>query len=997
MSRRCVVIGSGLGGLSTAVVLARGGYDVTVLEQGRQIGGCLQCFDRNGVRFETGMHFVGSLDEGQVLSNYLRFFGIKDRLTLSRLDRESYDVVSLRGERFAFANGAEQMMAAMSDRFPRQRDSLHRYWRLVEEVAQASPYFRLGQERVTPNPRLFSASINQVLEEVVDDELLRDVLVGNMSLYAARRNVTPFATSAFVNHFYNESAFRIVGGSQTVADALSDELTEAGGRIITDSRVVKVRCRGGVATTVVTADGNGYDADVVVCDVHPSQLRGFFSEGELRPVYLDRVDAIANTPSVFSLFVKFKRGRMPYMNSNFYGYACPSPWDMLPCGGDMWPKGYLYMHHCHEPHPLYAQSGVVLAYMSASELAAWQHTTTGVRGEGYAEWKRCKAEQLMSAVEHDFPHFREAVECYYTATPLTYRDYTLTPDGSMYGLEHNVANGTAGRVSYRTKVPNFLLVGQNVNAHGMLGVLTGVLTVCSHILGEEYVKRQMCQANGVDAMPPPRPYACVMGGGLGGLLTAALLTHKGYRVSVLEKNIRAGGGLDTFERHGVMFETGMHVFGGFQPGGNMRRLCSYLGVLEGLDLCPTDADCVDEVMMLSSGHRLRLPRGREAFTQYLCDCFPHESEGIRAYVDSLYSLVHEEDLFYLRPEEHDAFSHSEMFLWPVDRLLSHFISDEELCGLLAYLAPLYAGVRGVTPAYIHALVSVLHIEGTARFASGGRRMAELLAEVVRRGGGEVMTGDKVTGYEVEDRHVTQIHTEQGRTYRPDVCVSDLPTQVLLDVSPQGAFPPSFRHRLEQAPGSYSAFKVYLRLRDGVFLHSEHPCYCATDAGAVWKCVEVEEAVWPVCMMWLTHPGADVRYAESMTVICPMAAEWTDPWADSVSGRRGDDYRAWKEACVQKVLSRLEQLLPTLRENVEWVEASSPLTIRDFLGNGSCAMFGLQRDCNNMMQSQLSVFTKVKNLYLTGQDVNIHGLCGVALTAISTVEAVTGDRHVREEM
>ena len=57
---KIVIIGSGLGGLSSGVILAKNGYDVTVLEQGNQIGGCLQCFTRHGAKFETGMHFIGS-------------------------------------------------------------------------------------------------------------------------------------------------------------------------------------------------------------------------------------------------------------------------------------------------------------------------------------------------------------------------------------------------------------------------------------------------------------------------------------------------------------------------------------------------------------------------------------------------------------------------------------------------------------------------------------------------------------------------------------------------------------------------------------------------------------------------------------------------------------------------------------------------------------------------------------------------------------------------
>ena len=77
-----IIIGSGLGGLSSGVFLAKAGYRVVVLEQSTQIGGCLQCFKRKGVKFETGMHFIGSADKGQILYKLMRNLEIEDKVQL---------------------------------------------------------------------------------------------------------------------------------------------------------------------------------------------------------------------------------------------------------------------------------------------------------------------------------------------------------------------------------------------------------------------------------------------------------------------------------------------------------------------------------------------------------------------------------------------------------------------------------------------------------------------------------------------------------------------------------------------------------------------------------------------------------------------------------------------------------------------------------------------------------------------------------------------------
>jgi len=85
--------------------------------------------------------------------------------------------------------------------------------------------------------------------------------------------------------------------------------------------------------------------------------------------------------------------------------------------------------------------------------------------------------------------------------------------------------------------------------------------------------------------------------------------------------------------------------------------------------------------------------------------------------------------------------------------------------------------------------------------------------------------------------------------------------------------------------------------------------------------------------------------------------------------------------------------------VEYVEAASPLTIRDYYATPEGALFGYQKDCRNLALSYLPVRTKVKNLWLTGQNVNLHGICGVPLTAIQTAEALLGRnvvvKHIHE--
>lgn len=984
--KKCIIIGSGLGGLSTGVILSKNGYDVTILEQASQVGGCLQCFTRDGVKFETGMHFIGSLDDGQVLSHYFNYLDIKDKVVLNRLDPKAYDVVSLQGERFAFPNGRDAFIEKFAQRFPDQRENLERYCDLIEPVASLSPFRDLQHvvdESRFIDDKLLYQSLSDVIDQTITDPLLREVLVGNLSLYAAQRGKTPFATHAFIFDFYNSSAFRIVGGSDAIVKALTEVFEQHGGEIFTRRKVTKILVEGKKASGVLTANGEKFTADVVISDVNPKQMIGMVDDGVFTQAYKSRIKGIADTTAVFSLFLRFKEGAMPYLNSNFYGFSTDSPWQMNGDIGDTWPQGYLYMHHCHEPNPKYAQGGVVLAYMSMDAVRKWRDTSIGHRGDDYERFKAHMAERLLDSVEKDFPGLRDAIEAYYAASPLTYRDYTSTPEGSIYGLEKNV-NNIADRVSYKTKVSNLLLVGQNINSHGMLGVLVGTMNVCQHLLGEAKVRQQMMEAN--------RKSVVVIGGGLGGLVSGALLAKEGYKVTVLEKNAIIGGGLQTFKRKGVSFPTGMHVFGGFGEEGQLRKLFSYLGIMDRLSLRAMDEEGYDVVKVLKDGASYSLPKGKEHFINYLGEVFPSEKANIRAYVDKLFALSEEEDLFYLREQKPQVFmSVSEDAILPYDELMDRYITDPKLKGVLSYLNPLMGGKPGTTPAFMSALLGVLHIGGTYQFVGSSQQMAELLEEVIETAGGQVLANEEVVRIEVEGREVCRVITKQGNAYHADSYISDVHPDVLLRLVDDKAFPTSFRSRIQSIPETRSCFKVYVKFKEGAFPYVNHTNYCLSDYGTKY---DISQSEWPKSVMYYT-PAVEGQgsYAETMVIISEMDYEWVKPWEATQVGHRGASYEQWKRQMTEQVLDFMEKIYPDIREKTEFVMASSPLTIRDYYGNKEGSNYGFLRDSHNIMLSQLSVFTKVRNLYLTGQNVNIHGMCGVALTAIQTVEALVGTNTV----
>lgn len=486
----------------------------------------------------------------------------------------------------------------------------------------------------------------------------------------------------------------------------------------------------------------------------------------------------------------------------------------------------------------------------------------------------------------------------------------------------------------------------------------------------------------------------IVGGGIGGLFTGAFLARNGCKVTVLEKNSIIGGGLQCFSRRGKTFETGMHIMGGFEPGGSLNRICRYLGILDRLDIHHIDSRCMDEIRFESTGEVFRIASGREGFAASLASYFPEETEGIKAYVDSLYSIADEVPLFHLQPTDGSLAAHSEMFTMPADELIARHVSDPRLRELLAYLNPLYGGVAGHTPAYIHALINVLYINGASRFVGGSQQLADALAGIIRDNGGSVLASHEVTLIDVADRAVTRVVTANGSEFTADHYISAIHPTAMLRLVPEGTFLRGFVKRLNEIPNSYSAFSLFIDLKADTFPYIDHTCYYMEDYGSMWAQDACHADSFPQGFMYMTPPEpGQSRYASRLLVHCIMDFDEVRQWENTTVGRRGAEYEQWKQEHVDRVMDKLARLFPGFGDMVAHVYAASPLTVRDYYHTKEGAIFGYRKDTDNLVLTQIPVYTKVRNLLLTGQNINLHGICGVPLTAINTAEAILGSNAI----
>lgn len=499
-----VIIGSGLGGLLCGCLLSSGGYKVLILEKNHQIGGMLQVFSRDKTILDTGVHYIGGLNPGENLYKIFKYLGIIDQLKLQKLGPDCVDLIRFPdGSEYRIPEGYDRFIASLTECFPEEEAAILAYCDKVREVCSRFPLYQLDSSEASylEDPEFMGLKVYDYLQSITDNVRLQHVLAGtNSFLYAGNRETTPFYVHALIINSYLSGAYRLIDGGSQLAILLSRKIREAGGTILRRKKVV-----GGVfgdnrqLEGVRTEDGDIYYGKTFISNIHPSVTVDLFGEERFLNVYKRRIRSLPNSLSSFTTHLIFKPDCFPYLNYNVYQYHEEDVWAGPEYDPDNWPLQYFLYTPAHSRSKEYASSMSVMAFMRFEEVAEWSDSCRTVadpaeRPAAYEAFKRKKEEQVIRKLEEIYPNIRQCIRAVYSSTPLTFRDYTASPDGSMYGIAKSAVNPLSTVIKVKTHIPNLYLTGQNIVMHGILGVALGSIATCSAFLDREELLKEIASA-----------------------------------------------------------------------------------------------------------------------------------------------------------------------------------------------------------------------------------------------------------------------------------------------------------------------------------------------------------------------------------------------------------------------------------------------------------------------------------------------------------------------
>jgi all-trans-retinol 13,14-reductase len=484
-----LVIGSGMGGLVCADMLSKEGMSVCVIEKNQQLGGSLQTYVRDRVIFDSGVHYLGGLEKGQNLYQIFKYIQIMDKLKLQRQEINVFDKIWLDGDpiEYEMAQGYENFIQKLLQHFPGEEKALRTYCDTIRDVCSKFPLYNLKStvSGYDENAHILEIDTKAFIESVTDNQKLQVVLAGNNSLYAGQGDKTPLYVHALILNSYIESSWKCVDGGSQIAKLMAKNIRDRGGVIVRNTAVKKIVADGEKASFVELADGSKVYADHFISNIHPVKTLEITESPLIKNAYRNRLKSLENSVSSFTINIVFKPNSFKYFKHNIYCFKEEFIWE----GGNYieqnWPHGYAIFMPASSKHPEYADGMTILTYMHYDDVKQWDHTINTVtepsdRTETYTAFKRRKAEALLDLVEERMPGLRNHIKSYYTATPLSYRDYIGNDDGSLYGIVKDYKNPLKTFISPRTKLANLYLTGQNLNLHGILGsAMSGIVTCCA--------------------------------------------------------------------------------------------------------------------------------------------------------------------------------------------------------------------------------------------------------------------------------------------------------------------------------------------------------------------------------------------------------------------------------------------------------------------------------------------------------------------------------------
>jgi phytoene dehydrogenase-like protein len=491
-----IVVGSGISGMTAALLLALTGKKVLLLEKAPIPGGSMARFRISGIPFDTGFHFTGGFSNNGLLSDMLKVLGLYKSIEPVFLTGEHANrfMFEQTGEIFDFPAGEQQLKAQLQRYFPQEQKAVERYFELVEQVCRQTRTMDIRQ--INASMDLLNEdylSLQTVLDQLTGNPELKTLLSGFSMCYGSAPAEISFANHARMCQGLYQSVARVKDGGDAFIRAFKKAFAEHGVELrcgISIERFLDIR--DGQAGSALLTSGETVSFESAILTLHPQEAIKLIPAELMRPAFIHRIQSFEPSAGFFSVFGILEGTENEMDNSIISLFPCADTNRMLDPArsGD---SALVIIRNTETVNGKTVQTVSAFEPCFPQETAAWAGSTAGQRPPEYTAYKARKTERIRERVNAFYAGQNAAFKVLNSASVLTFRDYLNSPDGSAYGIRQKT-----GQFNLIGKLPlrNVYLAGQSSLLPGIVGAMMSSFIVTRAVADKARFNNLICERLG---------------------------------------------------------------------------------------------------------------------------------------------------------------------------------------------------------------------------------------------------------------------------------------------------------------------------------------------------------------------------------------------------------------------------------------------------------------------------------------------------------------------
>lgn len=482
-----VIIGSGVSGLTSALLLAQNGHKVALIEKCAHLAPLLSRFKRGNVWCDPGLHYTGGLEESGTLSVIFRYLKMRDNIRSVDMKSDCFDRLFINDREISLPCGLDGVQRSLTNSYPKSARAISKYISRIKEIRDSTPFinFNLGFRDFKNSPDS-EISLYDFLDSAGAEAELKSILsqYGEF-LYGVGGDEIPFFIHALIMGTFYNSPQTLASGGDEIVDAFRKRLAEENVDIYLNSAAQSIEVDKDKKLRALTLnDGTAIETTNCIFTPHPQLLADIAPDKAFRPAYLRRIKEMENTPGPFTVYLELDDIPEKISHTNLYRLSSENN------ASDR--EGAFAVMSCDPEIYDGKRKGLCIMKLNGDGLPENPARDGNYRSSSYNEYKESQTTSLVDSLLAFCPEIDGKSRVVSSASPLTYHSYTGTSRGSAYGLKQSVNQIKLGT---RTSIAGLYLAGQSILMPGLMGAtISGFISV-ANILGmdELWGELQKCR------------------------------------------------------------------------------------------------------------------------------------------------------------------------------------------------------------------------------------------------------------------------------------------------------------------------------------------------------------------------------------------------------------------------------------------------------------------------------------------------------------------------